>query len=245
MPISQNVARGRGFTLVELLVVIAIISLLIAMLLPALAGARAEAYKVKCMSNLRQQGIGIYQYTLADPGEAFPWTAPHKAEYQIRIAEYLGGESFTTIASSAYSGRSTDSNYVSKMVPGMFCPEPANGDNGDNYSRGNYSYNLLLTNGRPDLGVMREPYWSRRRTRATLNFDHSKVVLVADGRLHTTTDDWWNLMDQAISHTTYPRHHRGSVNMLFVDGHVESLKPGDRDDLYVLDGLNSSRGWWP
>jgi len=53
-----------GFTLIELLVVISIISLLLAILLPALSSARTAAENAKCLANFRQIGIALNAYSV-------------------------------------------------------------------------------------------------------------------------------------------------------------------------------------
>jgi prepilin-type N-terminal cleavage/methylation domain-containing protein len=67
--------KKSGFTLIELLVVIAIIAILAAMLLPALAKAKARAYRIYCVNDLRQLAYGCKMYA-TDNGDRIPSSFP-------------------------------------------------------------------------------------------------------------------------------------------------------------------------
>ncbi len=71
---TQSIRATRpspAFTLIELLVVIAIISILAALLSPAVARAKAKANRIKCLNNLRQLQMSVQMYA-NDHGDQIP-----------------------------------------------------------------------------------------------------------------------------------------------------------------------------
>ena len=84
----RNLSRQRrhgAFTLIELLVVIAIIAILAAILFPVFAQAREKARQTACLSNMKQVGLAVLQYTQDNDG-LIPATNPNGNEYESYIA---------------------------------------------------------------------------------------------------------------------------------------------------------------
>jgi prepilin-type N-terminal cleavage/methylation domain-containing protein len=92
-------SRRRAFTLVELLVVITIIGILMAMMMPAVMGAREAARRMTCLNNLFQIGVALnnYQsaYDMLPPGTTDPQGPVHntpqgyKMSWTVPILPYL------------------------------------------------------------------------------------------------------------------------------------------------------------
>jgi prepilin-type N-terminal cleavage/methylation domain-containing protein len=82
--------KKRGFTLTELLVTIAVITLLILILLPALAKMRDQRRRTSCANNLRQIGIAMLVYSGDYGDESIPRAGSLNSRWTGRIPNWQG-----------------------------------------------------------------------------------------------------------------------------------------------------------
>ncbi len=85
-------SKKHQFTLIELLVVIAIISILAAMLLPALKNARETSRRIACVNKMKQIGTAIAMYVSDNDGYFPAWydSSSKKMWHKYAIPTYLG-----------------------------------------------------------------------------------------------------------------------------------------------------------
>lgn len=120
--LSRNRTSGlAGFTLIELLVVVAVITVLLAILMPALNGARSAAQAVQCLANIRALGQGslIYSEDFDNRVPICDTTVTPRIIWDSAIAPYMGltrdsagNYPFTKLLKCPSDWRSNDSNGI-------------------------------------------------------------------------------------------------------------------------------------
>jgi prepilin-type N-terminal cleavage/methylation domain-containing protein/prepilin-type processing-associated H-X9-DG protein len=240
-----------GFTLIELLVVVAIISLLAAMLLPALQNAKARAKQTACMNNLRQIHVAFANYAI-DWNDFIPCfdTQAEVGQYggswcqRLGRGNYLGSPEIHT---SSFGPSPADRYKVFRcpaedrprqsLVTMSYWDYP--------YTRTSYVLNWSVSGylpGVPRKGFMAGPQF--RSDPGCVYTDGNTPYALKPSEAPFVTDtqdqgDGWALsyfldpMDietcwQYVGGYTGFYHafrHGGRANLLYMDGHVVSVAP--------------------
>jgi|GEM_PF-3123304 len=114
--------KHRGFTLIELLVVISIISLLLAILLPALSEAREAAKRTQCLANLKQIMIGGVAYA-SDHYGLLPGLTNHEKYNDVIVPP--GGRFAESYLNQSVAGYGSTNVLMSKRNNILRCPAVA------------------------------------------------------------------------------------------------------------------------
>ena len=231
--------KRRAFTLIELLVVISIISLLAALLLPVLSKAKQRAYRISCLSSLRQQGIALENHT--DETGYYPPYGPYQPVFgdhsrsnfwDVKLQRYMANNTAVSHCPSlkvqvAFIAWNTRSFVVDDKVNWFsndgLQPTP-------NLS---YGYNAVGT--RSEDIVDGSTGYGLDGTRECSVLYPSQMISITDYNACFDDDGDGDLHPYAVYRLTLWGRHEKGANALFCDGHV-SFNKGNV--------LRSNQVWW-
>ena len=214
--LHSRTARS-GFTLIELLVVIAIIAILAAILFPVFARARENARRSSCLSNMKQIGLGILQYTQdydekypsryygAGGGDAVEYNSWRRVIYPyVKSAQLFSCPSNPNNAIPGYDSRPTG-------VPGVV---PA----------GQPVFNISYAiNGLDSVAYVGGTTIARRGNGGGDPIPTS-LAQVGDSARTIIVGESDQLYSELVPYAGF-QGHLGTCNFLFADGHAKAIKP--------------------
>lgn len=246
----------RAFTLIELLVVAAVISVLLAMLLPAVQQVREAARQVQCRNNLRQIGLGLQNYHGAwscFPPGGFDWRPPwppgatnRNIAWSALLLPWIDQANvLQALDLNAGYDASVNAAAAATRIPVYLCPTTPDGDQpyrgrGPIAYGGIYGERISRPN-QPPRGLMLYDQVLRFRD-ITDGSSNTLIVGEDSARIHVEWISADNVFDQAFAVNQAPpfendlrSRHPGGAFATLADGSVRFLT--DSLDLSVLAAL--------